>query len=70
MLWAKKGVTNVAMLHKRTLQIRTFLAPSLLAQKLPEKVGHYLRRNQKIKTNARDQMKQQRKQKEMRQHIK
>lgn len=33
---AKNGVTNVAMLHNRTLHINTFLAPTCVAQKLPK----------------------------------
>ena len=46
-LWARKGVTNVAMLHNKTLQIRTFLAPSLLAQKLPTNEFITCERNRK-----------------------
>lgn len=37
MLAAKNGVIKVAILHKSTLHIRTFLAPNLEAHKPPAK---------------------------------
>lgn len=39
-LCAKTGVTKVAMLHRSTLKTRMFLAPNLLAQKLPVKTSN------------------------------
>lgn len=32
---AKNGVINVAIVHNKTLHIRTFFAPNFVAQKLP-----------------------------------
>lgn len=40
MLPAKNGVMNVAILHKSTLHISTFLAPNFEAHKPPGKSHH------------------------------
>lgn len=50
-LLAKNGVTNVAMLQRRTLQIRIFFAPSLFTQKLPKKYQSQKMRKKLIHCN-------------------